>query len=146
MSMNIKPINEVPFIENLSENDSLLVNSGGAAKQIAASKIVSSGGGGGSSKPIYISLINSDLSDEIVMAAAYDDEAYTSLLTFEEGAERLLSGSVIVADTGADEGVFFLTPLFFQNVNEAKASMCLVMFDIEMPRRLIVSYSDSVLD
>ena len=39
MSINFKPINEVPEIEALNEGDKLLVNSNGTARQIDAEKV-----------------------------------------------------------------------------------------------------------
>lgn len=144
MSMNIKPINEVPFIEALTENDSVLVNSGGVAKQIPASKI---GGRGGGGKPVYISIIEGDFSSESMVVKAFDDEALTSQLTFAEGVERFLGGSVLAfkSETEDASGVVSITPLFSSNTNETKISMCMVNMGNEAPTEMTVAYSDSVI-
>lgn len=144
MSMNIKPINEVPFIENLTENDSVLVNSGGVAKQIAASKIGGSGGGG---KPVYISIIEGDFSSESMVVKAFDDEALTSQLTFAEGVERFLGGSVLAlkSETEGASVVVSITPLFSSNMNEMKISMCMVNMGNEASTAMTVTYSDSAV-
>lgn len=96
MSINFKPINEVPEITELAEGDKLLVNSGGTAKQIDASKVGGKGGGG--SAPIYAVMVGGDDESGAFGLLSYADADHTQMLTYDQGVEMLLGVCTVVVD------------------------------------------------
>lgn len=134
MSINFKPINEVPMIDEFSEGDTVLVNCGGTAKQIDASKV---GGGGGG-----IVYISSEFSGEMVYAPAYADSELTTQLTYEQGIALCSGGALIEANMEGQ--VAWVTPLAAIPMADAKAIMCFCM--VESIIQIALIFSDTNMD
>jgi len=134
MSINFKPINEVPVIDGFSEGDMVLVNSGGTAKQIDASKV---GGGGGGT--IYAS---GEFSGEMVMIPAYADPELTTQLTYEQGVALCSGGAVLSAEMSGQ--VAWLTPLAAVPILDSKTIMCICMAETMI--QVMLTFSDSNAD
>jgi hypothetical protein len=121
MSINTKPITEVPVIEELSEGDKLLVNSGGAAKQIDASKVGGSGGGGGGI--IYCMPMGGTEESLNVSCHKSASRNETDIMTFVEFAGLVSSGPVSLAIS--EDGVLelYLTPMMIMPNHETSTAM-----------------------
>lgn len=143
MSINFKPINEVPVIDGFSDGDMVLVNSGGTAKQIDASKV----GGGGGSAPVYLQP-SSDTA-----ATAYKDEAYTQMMTYAEGEAAAKNGAMWAIPADADEapGMFYYNAALVavpmgpqgQKMIMLLPGMMVMMGSLENP--MYVSFSDTTV-
>ena len=145
MSINTKPIAEVPVIEELSEGDKLLVNSGGAAKQIDASKVGSGGGGG----VIYTRVTSDQVEGTQIACQAYADAEMTTLLSYEECKSIIYGGgSIHLLLSTTDEGDIpsFVIPVMYMAVDEQKMIGALIvhMFLPQTIAFLLLACSDSV--
>ena len=125
MSINVKPINEVPVIDALSEGDKLLVNSNGSAKQIDASKVGGSGGGGG--VIIYGAIVG--MEGETLNVSCHKSAARTEsdVMTFVEFAELVSSGpmALAVSEDGVHE--MYLIPMMLTPDSETSMAQGLML-------------------
>lgn len=119
MSINTKPITEVPVIEELSEGDKLLVNSGGAAKQIDASKVGGSGGGGG----VIIYGMMFGMEGENLNVTCHKSAARTEsdIMTFVEFEELVSSGPMALAISEDGVHEMYIIPMML--IPDSETSM-----------------------
>lgn len=87
MSNFLKPINNLPVAEAISEGDMILINSGGVAKQIYVSLV----GGGGGMTVIYAKNVD----DNGSIIRAYKDADYTQEMTYAEGKKAFENGAIL---------------------------------------------------
>lgn len=140
MSNFLKPINNLPVAEAITEGDKLLINSGGMAKQIDASLV---GGSGGGMTVIYAKY--ADENGATVMA--YKDADYTQQMTYAEGKKAFENGAIaIMTQDGMPPAA--LTVLMAQSVGEeAKVyAVITVMNILQNTDMTAVLFSDSVMD
>lgn len=138
MSINFKPINEVPEVESLSEGDKLLVNSNGAAKQIDASKVGGSGGGGG------VFYAGPGENENGLTFMVFADKELTKTMTFAEGMAVFESGPVVIS-VSFEGTPMFIYPLFASL--DAESKVCFVaIYMMEQMLQGTMIFSDSVAE
>lgn len=140
MSNFLKPINNLPVAESISEGDKILINSSGVAKQIDASLV---GGGGGGMTVIYAKYAD----ENEVTVMAYKDADYTQQMTYAEGKKAFENGAIaIMTQDGMPPAA--LTVLMAQSVGEeAKIyTVITIMNIIQNTDMTAVLFSDSVMD
>lgn len=140
MSINTKPITEVPVIEELSEGDKLLVNSGGAAKQIDASKVGGSGGGGGG----IIYCLPIDGTEDNIFVSCHKSAARTEsdIMTFVEFEELVSSGPMALAISEDGVHEMYIIPMML--IPDSETSMAQGMiFMVQSVANINFIFSDS---
>ena len=140
MSNFLKPINNLPVAESVSEGDKILINSGGVAKQIDASLVGASGSGG--------TVVYAQIMDETFgVVTAYKDAEHTQMMTYEEG-QKAFSGIAIVNINSMGMKFALIPAAAF--ANEATKTFMAISFAkfalVEDASPIRVVFSDSVTD
>lgn len=143
MSINVKPINEVPEIETLSDGDKLLVNNNGAAKQIDASKVGGSGGG----TIIYCNPVTMDGETTLIMSGHKDIErTEEKRYSFSEFSALLTSSVIALSILSLDgEMEVYVTPMMINLDTEFNTAQILALSGSQVST-IVLLFSDSSLD
>ena len=144
MSVNIKPINEVPVVGAVAEGDKVLVNRSGAAVQIDASKV---GGGGSAAGGVVYTDLNSVMGGESeVMLQAFADIEMTTPMDYETGKNILLGAGKLAQDFSAmlPGSVAYLPPSMIVSGDEAKIMQLGILVSADTFVNVVLVFSDSI--
>lgn len=146
MSVNIKPINDVPVVEEVTAGDKVLVNRSGAAVQIDASKV--GGGGGAAGGVVYADImgaLNGESSTGFVQA--FVDIEMTTPMDYATGKNILLGAGKLAQDFSAMSvpgAIAYVVPTAIIDAAEEKGMQAQVQMGPE-PAMLLITFSDSVM-
>ena len=152
MSVNIKPINEVPVVEEVTAGDRVLVNRSGAAVQVPANALGGGSGGGGGAAggaaggAVYVDL-QSTMGEEggEAIVQAFTDIEMTTPMDYETGKTILLGAGKLSQDFSAvtPGAVAYFTPTGVMDIEEAKLMQAMVSLD-GTGFSFVIVFSDSI--
>lgn len=140
MSNFLKPINNLPVAESVSEGDKILINNGGVAKQIDASLV---GGGGSGGTVIYAQIMN----ESFGVVFAYKDAGLTQWMTYEEGQKAFSGIAIINIDFMGQKAALIPAAAIADDATKTFMTISFAKFAlIEDASPIRVVFSDSVTD